>query len=432
MLAVILTIVNCQLTTASAQDSVFSYTHQGTTLYYIIDSNQQAMVVPPLYPDYYINPADGVRSTWHGYVKPTGAVTIPDTVSFAGTLYPVTCIGVDAFFHCDSITEAYVPPTVVRLDTGAFCYCSAMQSVELTEGLIYIGDYAFQSTALHSVSVPGTVQRIGLSAFAAIDSLSSVTLNEGLQVIDMGAFMHNPNLTTLNFPSTLTAINAFAFQDDTLLSSDFILPEGVTTLGDAAFDGCFSIQNVYIPGTVDRIGADAFSRCRSLQSVTLDSGVSVIGNFAFNQFMFSATMLGQTIGSSGHADSEINIGGGLIMLDCYLDSTLLTRNIHVAKINVKLHDTIQSFYIGMRGDSICTSPQERGYEALVKTHSNGEQRLYDACFEIYTNLDKIAKRNGGAGRNIGKEDFYDFWIALPSYEETLSQTGYSSVLNTRY
>lgn len=149
-------------------------------------------------------------------------------------------------------------------------------------------------------------------------------------------------------------------------------------------------------------------------------------------FIFSATMLGQTIGSSGHADSEINIGGGLIMLDCYLDSTLLTRNIHIAKINVKVHDTIQTFYIGMRGDSICTSPQERGYEALSKTHSNGEQRLYDACFEIYTNLDKIAKSNGGAGRNIGKEDFYDFWIALPSYEETMSQTRYSSVLNSRY
>ena len=34
-----------------AQNSVFSYAYQGTTLYYIIDSNQQARVVPPLYPD---------------------------------------------------------------------------------------------------------------------------------------------------------------------------------------------------------------------------------------------------------------------------------------------------------------------------------------------------------------------------------------------
>ena len=120
------------------------------------------------------------------------------------------------------------------------------------------------------------------------------------------------------------------------------------------------------------------------------------------------------------------------MLDCYLDSTILTRNIHIAKINVKVHDTPQTFYIGMRGDSICTSPQERAYEALGKTHSEGEQRLYDACFEIYTNLDKVARSNGGVGRNIGKGDFYDFWIALPSYEEALSQSKYNSYLNSNY
>ena len=272
-----------RLSTIQAQDSVFSYTHQGTTLYYVIDSNQQAMVVPPLYPNWCINPVDSMRSTWYGYIQPTGVVTIPDTVSFAGNLYPVTCIGVDAFFRCDSITEAYVPPTVARLDTGAFCNCSALQSVELSEGLIDIGDYAFQATALHSVTLPGTVQRVGYFAFTICDSLYSVTLNEGLQVIDVGGFMCNPILTTINFPSTLTAINAFAFQDDSLLASDIVLPEGLTTLEDVTFDGCSNIQNVYIPGTVDRIGADAFSRCRSLQSVTLGAGVSVIGDAAFSR-----------------------------------------------------------------------------------------------------------------------------------------------------
>ena len=42
-----------------AQDSVFSYAYQGTTLYYIIDNNQQARVVPPLYPNLHYN-ADGI------------------------------------------------------------------------------------------------------------------------------------------------------------------------------------------------------------------------------------------------------------------------------------------------------------------------------------------------------------------------------------
>ena len=32
-----------------AQDSVFSYTYQGTTLYYIVNSTGNAMLVPPLW-----------------------------------------------------------------------------------------------------------------------------------------------------------------------------------------------------------------------------------------------------------------------------------------------------------------------------------------------------------------------------------------------
>lgn len=37
---------------AQAQDSVFSYTHQDNTLYYIIDSAGGAVVAVPLWPWY--------------------------------------------------------------------------------------------------------------------------------------------------------------------------------------------------------------------------------------------------------------------------------------------------------------------------------------------------------------------------------------------
>ena len=149
-------------------------------------------------------------------------------------------------------------------------------------------------------------------------------------------------------------------------------------------------------------------------------------------FMYSATMLGQTVGSSGHAESEINIGTNLIILDCVLDSSLLTTNIIVAKIKVKIKDSLCTYYIGMRGDSICTSPQEHGYEALVKTHKEGEQRLYDACYEIYSNINAYVFEKTGRGRRTSKEDYYDFWVSLPSYEEAVNQTRYKSTLNSKF
>ena len=151
-------------------------------------------------------------------------------------------------------------------------------------------------------------------------------------------------------------------------------------------------------------------------------------------FMFNATMLSQTVGSSGHSESEINIGAGLIGLDCILDSTLLTTDIIIAKIKATIKDSLCIYYIGMRGDSICTSPQEYGYEALIKTHTKGEQRLYDACYEIYCNLNDYAINKTGTrmGRNISKEDYYYFWKSLPSFEESMEQAGYNSILNSKY
>ncbi|MBR2250393.1 MAG: hypothetical protein IJ844_07800 [Prevotella sp.] len=146
-------------------------------------------------------------------------------------------------------------------------------------------------------------------------------------------------------------------------------------------------------------------------------------------FMYKATMLGQMVGSSGHAESEINIGNGLIAIDCILDSTMLGTNILIANVNVKIKDSLYTYYVGMRGDSICTTPQEHEYEALIKTHTEGEQRLYDACYEIFCNL-KYAVKKTGIGMSTSMKDYYNFWLFLPSYEEALSRTRYNSMLNS--
>ena len=75
-----------------AQDSVFSYTHQGTTLYYIIDSTGNAAVVPPLYPYRYFSIDTVTIESWDGHSKPQGAVVIPDSVPYGGSNHAVTAI----------------------------------------------------------------------------------------------------------------------------------------------------------------------------------------------------------------------------------------------------------------------------------------------------------------------------------------------------
>lgn len=47
------------------------------------------------------------------------------------------------------------------------------------------------------------------------------------------------------------------------------IPDGVTTIGSAAFDGCTSFQSIVIPDSVTSIDRDAFYGCSGLQSITI-------------------------------------------------------------------------------------------------------------------------------------------------------------------
>ena len=58
------------------------------------------------------------------------------------------------------------------------------------------------------------------------------------------------------------------------------IPEGVTSIGDYAFDWCTSLTSVTIPEGVTNIGNCAFYNCRGLTSVTIPEGVTSIGDNA--------------------------------------------------------------------------------------------------------------------------------------------------------
>ena len=68
----------------------FSYTYQGKTLFYTIESNGVSVD----------NPTNG---NYYSYYV-TGDLVIPDSVENIGTKYAVTSIGNEAFWGCSSLT----------------------------------------------------------------------------------------------------------------------------------------------------------------------------------------------------------------------------------------------------------------------------------------------------------------------------------------
>ena len=60
-----------------------------------------------------------------------------------------------------------------------------------------------------------------------------------------------------------------------------VIEDGVTSIGNSAFNECISLTSITIPDSVTSIGTYAFSGCRSLTSITIPDSVTSIGSYAF-------------------------------------------------------------------------------------------------------------------------------------------------------
>ena len=58
--------------------------------------------------------------------------------------------------------------------------------------------------------------------------------------------------------------------------TEFVIPNGVTSIGIMAFSGCSGLTNITIPDSVMSIGDYAFDGCEGLTSVTIGNSVTSI------------------------------------------------------------------------------------------------------------------------------------------------------------
>ena len=124
--------------------------------------------------------------------------------------------------------------------------------------------------------IPASVQNIAERQFMG-RNLSSVVIPQGVTSIPNQAFQGARNLAAVVIPSSVTHIGNNAFLDSGLTS--VTLPAGLTHIGQGAF-GNASFTSITIPPGVTHIGNNAFMHT-GLTSVTIPASVTNIGNNAF-------------------------------------------------------------------------------------------------------------------------------------------------------
>lgn len=73
----------------------------------------------------------------------------------------------------------------------------------------------------------------------------------------------------------VTAIGKFAFYG--CEASAVEIPDGVTSIGNSAFESCTGLTDIVIPDSVSSVGGWAFAHCKELTSAKLGSGLKEIG-----------------------------------------------------------------------------------------------------------------------------------------------------------
>ena len=219
------------------------------------------------------------------------------TISGSGYMYDngSSASGAPWYGSRSRVKSAVIADGVTSIGVYAFYDCTSLTSVTIPDSVTSIGEYAFNGCAsLTSVTIPDSVTSISNHAFASCTSLTGIWVAEGNNHYssDASGVLFNKDKTTL-----VQCPGAFR---------EYTLPDGVTSIGRYAFDGCESLTSVTIPDSVTSIGDGAFSYCESLTSVTIPDSVTSIGDGAFAPCT-SLTGIWVAEGSSHYASDAFGV-----------------------------------------------------------------------------------------------------------------------------
>lgn len=148
--------------------------------------------------------------------------------------------------------------SVTRIPNSAFSDMKTLKHVELSENLEFIGQSAFSSSGLTSVSIPDGAT-LGMGTFYNCEDLITIELGNVGTIPDL-CFDECYNLKNVTLAEGITTIGAQAFHACWWLES-ISIPKSVTSIGYVAFSGCASLKEIYIYGNPDIAddGNEAFS-----------------------------------------------------------------------------------------------------------------------------------------------------------------------------
>ena len=228
----------------------------------------------------------------------TGLTEIPQgtfasCMNLTGIVIPnsVTKICWVSFGMC-GLTSVVIPDSVTTIEVGVFQNCTSLTNVTIGKGVTEIRDGAFSFTSAifevaeenekFSTSEDGKIlynkDKTVLLAYPT--ATGDITIPNGVTSIGNAAFAACHRLTNVTIPDSVTSIGNSAFSGCVSMAS-IVIPNKVTEIKNATFQDCRKLTTITIPDSVTTIGDGVFRECTALIDVTIPKNVTKIGDYAF-------------------------------------------------------------------------------------------------------------------------------------------------------
>ncbi len=166
----------------------------------------------------------------------------------------------------DFIDENGVEYSSDRMTLEKYPRDRKVPSFTIPDGVKSIQDYAFKGCeSLKEIEIPETVDQIGCGAFEGCSSLISIkaTGNPLFRSIDNVLFTTDMKIL-VKYPAAKEGIS-------------YKVPDGTESIGFQAFEGCQTLEAVYIPDSVRDIAGEAFDSCNKLRTINIPDTVESFG-----------------------------------------------------------------------------------------------------------------------------------------------------------
>ena len=215
----------------------------------------------------------------------------------------ITSVANDAFSGCSNAKEIVLPSTLESIYSYAFCGCESVDTVTIPPSVEIVDMMAFYGV--------GTIKGYTYSAaeaYAYAEEIEFVSLGELPEVVILNGDCGDNATFSLTNRNVLTISDTgetayYEYEGSPWWNylnrvQKIVVEEGITVVG-TTFNGCIYVKEIVISEGVESIDEMAFYGCWKVESLTLPSTLKTIGNNAFDSIGLTEIIIPEGVESIG-------------------------------------------------------------------------------------------------------------------------------------